>query len=121
MSTKKFTLILIAAVFATGCATRGAAYVPLVDMKGVDQSTLATNVKECQDYAKTKATAAQAAVTVAIFGALIGAALSPSGYRGTGATYGAALGGVSGAGSAMETQEVIVKRCVAGRGFSVLN
>ena len=43
------------------------------------------------------------------------------GYRNEPAGYGATVGAISGGAQANETQEVIIKRCLAGRGYNVLN
>jgi uncharacterized protein YcfJ len=108
-------------VLLGGCATRGANYVPLVDMKGRSPDMINQDIMECQQYAKQRLDAAGGAVAGAIIGALIGTALSPRGYRNEMAGYGATAGAISGGAQANETQEVIIKRCLAGRGYNVLN
>ena len=113
------TIVLLPVL--TGCATRGANYVPLVDLQGRSQETFTKDTTECQAFAKTRLDAAQSAVVMAIVGALIGAAIAPSGYRSGAASYGAGIGALSGASTATDTQESITKRCLAGRGYSVLN
>jgi hypothetical protein len=90
-------------------------------MKGLDEAKFAQNTAECQAYAKQRMDAASGAVAMAIFGAIIGAALAPRGYRSEMAGYGGVLGGLSGASAATDNQETITKRCLAGRGYSVLN
>ncbi len=116
------TLMLALVILAlAGCATRGANYVPLVDMKNRDPTAFNQDVIECQQYAKQRLDAAGGAVAGAIIGALIGTALSPRGYRNEMAGYGATAGAISGGAQANETQEVIIKRCLAGRGYNVLN
>lgn len=108
-------------VLLVGCATRGANYVPVVDTKYKDPAALQNDTRECQEYAKQRLDAAGGAVAGAIIGALIGTALSPRGYRNEMAGYGATAGAISGGAQANETQEVIIKRCLAGRGYNVLN
>ncbi len=117
---KPLTITLLLLVLA-GCATRGANYVPLVDMKNRHPAAFNQDVIECQQYAKQSLDAAGGAVAGAIIGALIGTALSPRGYRNEMAGYGATAGAISGGAQANETQEVIIKRCLAGRGYNVLN
>lgn len=100
------SLILIALIAAivlgsVGCATRGAGYVPLVDMQGRAVEQFNADLAECQAYAKQRMDAAQGAMADAIVGALFGA------------------GG--GAAQANQTQESITKNCLAGRGYNVLN
>ena len=129
MSAPRLIAAAVAAALFTACATRGANYVPLVDTRGTDAARLATDTAECQAYARQAMDAAEGAVAGAIagavVGALLGAALAGHGYRNEwaayGAAYGAAGGGESGAVQANDTQESMTKRCLAGRGYSVLN
>lgn len=114
------TVLIIAALLA-GCATRGAGYVPLVDMKDKNNDVFATDTMQCQTYAREARDAANGAVAGAIIGALLGAALAPRGYRNHVAGHGALLGAAGGAAQANDTQETIIKRCLAGRGWNVLN
>lgn len=118
---KKILAFVCSSMMLAGCATRGANYVPLVDMKNRDPVTFNQDVMECQQYAKQRLDAAGGAVAGALIGALIGTALSPRGYRNEVAGYGATAGAISGGAQANETQEVIIKRCLAGRGYNVLN
>lgn len=116
------TLATLAAVsMLAGCATRGANYVPLVDMKDKDSAKFQVDVQECQAYAKQRMDAAQGAVAGAVVGALLGAFLAPRGYRNEVAGKTALLGAAGGAGEANNTQEGITKQCLAGRGYNVLN
>lgn len=131
MTTHRLIAAALAAFILAGCASapRGADYVPLVDLRGKDAAQLATDTAECQVYARQTMDAAEGAVTGAIagaiVGALLGAALAQHGYRNDWAAHGAAFGaiggGASGAVQANDTQESITKRCLAGRGYSVLN
>ena len=105
----------------SGCATRGAGYVPLVDMKGKTDQQFTADLGECQQYALKRADEASGAVAGAVAMGLLGALLAPRGYRNEVAGRTAAIGAVGGAGQAMETREVIIKRCLAGRGYNVLN
>lgn len=116
----KTVTLIAAALILTGCASRGANYTPLVDMKGRDPSAFSQDATECQAYAKQRLDAAQGAIAGAVLGALLGAALAPRGYRSNVAGYGALAGGASGAAGANENQENIVRRCLAGRGYNVL-
>lgn len=120
------TLLIVTAISVfcagmQGCATRGAGYVPLVDMQGKTTEAFNKDIVECQGYAKQRADAATGAVAGAVAGALLGAFLAPRGYKNHIAGKGAGLGALSGAGAANETQESITKRCLAGRGYNVLN
>lgn len=113
-------LLLIGASLA-GCATRGENYVPLVDMRYKSQVGFERDLADCQAYARQRPDATTGAVAGAIAGALLGAALAPHGYRNDLSAHGAALGMGAGAGAAIEKQEVVIKRCLAGRGYNVLD
>ena len=114
-------LVLIAALTLSACATRGQNYAPLVDMRGHHHDSYAQDLSDCQSYARQRPDAAQGAVAGAIVGAVLGAIVAPRHHRNAFGAYGAGLGAGAGAGSAMEAQEVIIKRCMAGRGYNVLN
>lgn len=118
MQRKTSLVVLIA--FLTGCA----GYRPVVDMQGVDTARYEADLRDCQQYAQQRDPATQAAAGAAI-GALLGVALSAamgSRYsRNTGAAVGAVSGGASGAAHGAESQIQIVRNCMAGRGYRVLN
>lgn len=62
----------------------------------------------------------------AVFGALLGVALlavggGRGGWGNEAAAVGAVAGGLQGAAAGEGTQRDIIKRCMAGRGYSVLN
>ena len=118
---KKLLITVAAAVALAGCATRGADFSPIVDSKDRDAAAIATNTYECQEYARTQAGAGGGAVVGAIVGALFMAALAPHGNRNDWARSGAIVGGAGGAVGANDSQEAIIRKCLQGRGFSVLN
>jgi outer membrane lipoprotein SlyB len=111
-------LILIA---LTGCASMGAQYVPLVDMAGRDQSRFNSDVAECQSFAARRIDAGNFAVVGAIATGLLGAFLAPRGFRNEVAGHAAVLGALGGGGEGLGTQREIIIRCMAGRGYNVLN
>lgn len=109
---------------ATALAMAGCAYKPIVDMKGVDQGKYEQDLAECRQYADQ----AHGAGTGAVVGAAAGAALSYGVSRAVGgrdpsaaARGGAVVGGASGAGAGARNKRDVVRRCLAGRGYSVLN
>ena len=113
--------VLILALILTACATRGSNYVPLVDMQHKDQSQFQRDVMECQQYARQRMDAAEGALVGAAAVGILTALLAPKGQGNYAARQGAIVGGVGGAVAANDTQETITKRCLAGRGYSVLN
>ena len=82
-------------------ASAGAEVRPIVDMKGVNETRYEKDLAECQGYAKE---APGMGITAA---------------KGAGA--GAVVGGAGGAYKGNESQEAVVKKCLVGRGYKVLN
>jgi uncharacterized protein YcfJ len=107
-----------------GCA--GSDVRPIVDMKGVNESKYESDLQDCQTIAKQQSgmgeTAAKGAGAGAVVGGLLGLV---TGGNKTGivqaAGAGAVLGGAGGAYSGNNAQESIVKKCLSGRGYKVLN
>ena len=117
------TIIIATLIAATisACATRGANYVPLVDMNGRDAVQFARDTSECQQYATQRMSAGDGAIVGAVAGAMFMALLAPNNSGNQWARDGAIIGGASGAVAANDTQESITKKCLAGRGYNVLN
>lgn len=116
----KNTLVIILAVSMTACAS----YRPVVDTKGVDPVVYENDLKECQKFAE-EVDPTKNAIAGAVIGAVLGAAIGSIGgnsditnvVAAQGAVTGAAAGGGASAGSQID----IVRRCMAGRGYKVLN
>lgn len=120
----KLVVGLVIVSMVAGCATTssvGTNYVPVVDLNGKDSAAYQRDLGECQTLARQRDDAAKKAMAGAIAGALLGAIIAPKGYRSNIANRGALLGGLGGAGHAVETQEKIIKNCLTGRGYSVLD
>lgn len=122
-STKTYGVSLLA-VLLVACA--GADVRPIVDMKGVNEARYEKDLAECQNYAKEASgmggTAAKGAGAGAVVGGLLGLV---TGSNTTGivqaAGAGAVIGGAGGAYKGNESQEAVVKKCLVGRGYKVLN
>ena len=117
--------VLSAAAFLVGCAaTSGANYRPIVDSKGVDLNRYESDLRECQSYALQTAGAADSAAAGAVAGALLGAVLAGAAGKNYSRSSSARVGAVSGAvGAGVEgerNQKTIINRCLAGRGYKVL-
>jgi hypothetical protein len=109
-----------------GCADT---YRPIVDRQGVDQAAYERDLDECREYARRidpANSAAKGAVLGGAFGAALGAvfgALTGNIGRGaaigaaTGATGGLLRGGVRGG----ARQKRVIRRCLTGRGYRVLD
>ena len=121
---KLFLLSLCIVITTLGCA--GANVRPLVDMKGVNDAAYEKDLQECQAYAKEQSgmgeTAAKGAGAGAVVGGLLGLV---TGGNTTGivqaAGAGAVIGAAGGAFTGNQGQEAVVKRCLGGRGYKVLN
>lgn len=121
---KLITLFSLVVAVTVGCA--GANVRPLVDMKGVNESAYENDLKDCQNYAQQQSgmgeTAAKGAGAGAVVGGLLGLV---TGGNGSGiaqaAGAGAVIGAAGGAFSGNQAQEAVVKRCLSGRGYKVLN
>ena len=120
---KKISL-LISVYLLTACA--GSAVRPIVDMQGVNSDKYESDLRDCQNYASQKSgateTGAKAAVGGATIGALIGLVAGGTGSNiAQGAGIGAVVGGGGGAYAGNKAQEDIVKNCLRGRGYKVLD
>jgi hypothetical protein len=122
----RFSLVLAATCLVAGCAQ---SYQPIIDTRGVHPAQYQADLADCRAYAQ-QVSPAQEAAGGALAGGLIGAALGAvtgaitnAGF-GTSTALGAALGGTSGAASGtlqgIEGQKDVIRRCMAGRGYSVL-
>lgn len=97
---------------------------PIVDTKGVDPEALEADMTDCYAFADQVEADRQilaGAATGAVVGGVIGAAVGNSETAKRGAGVGAASGTLSGAGGAMSERQRVVRNCLAGRGYLVLN
>ena len=121
---KTLTITLAAAILA-GCAAPMHQYQPLID-GGTDTEQYQRDLQDCRAYAMTKPSAESSAAAGAIFGALAGVAIlalggGRHGFGNEAAGIGALIGGVEGYNKGANGQQNIVKRCLAGRGYKVLD
>lgn len=107
-----------------GC-TGGTLYRPLVDTKGVDRARYAQDQEECARYASQVAgpgtQAAVGAVAGAVAGALLARLIGRDVNRGAPARVGAAAGAAGGAASGIQSEADVIRQCLRGRGYNVLN
>lgn len=118
----------LALAVLSGCATQGTGtqWQPVVDMRPGQSDTYSFDLGHCQVLAHqvmgAGQSAAAGAVAGALFGALLGAAAGGHGrFNGQMAAVGALSGGAGAAASAEGGQRGIISRCLAGRGYAVLN
>lgn len=96
----------------------------IIDTKGVDLQQYHQDVSECQSYASQVPVAGRATKTAAggaVVGGVIGAIVGDSTTASKGAGVGAVTGAVKGTSSGYRERERIVKNCLRGRGYRVLN
>ena len=115
---KKTITLLLCVTLIAGCATRGSNYIPVVDLKNKNSVNYRVNLSECQTFAKKRMGAGEGAL-LGIFAGIVAAAITGTSNRGRNRAI--ALGATTGAYSNNETQESIIKKCLRGRGYIVLN
>ena len=94
---------------------------PIIDRKGVDPVAYERDLAECAKYAgeiQVASGAAKGAVAGGAYGAAVG---SIHGNASQGAGTGAISGAAWSALDADREKQQVVKRCLAGRGYHVLN
>lgn len=117
---------MVVALLLVGCATpyTGANYRPMVDLREGQGENYERDLADCQAYAASRPGAGAGAAGGAIAGALIGVvfgAIVGGGIRNEMAGIGAVSGGLQGAAAGEGSQRNIIRRCMAGRGYSVLD
>ena len=121
---KLLVLSFMVVAVTVGCA--GANVRPLVDMKGVNEAAYEKDLSDCQAYAQQQSgmgeTAAKGGGAGAVVGGLLGLVTggNASGIA-QAAGAGAVIGAAGGAFTGNQAQEAVVKRCLSGRGYKVLN
>ena len=111
-------IVTTIAMSAAGCAAHPD---PIIDMKGVDPEALAEDWEECEAYTDEiimAAGVARGSTAGAAVGAVAGAI---NGDVGRGAANGALYGGTRSGLDADREKQRVFKRCLAGRGYRVLN
>lgn len=120
----RLTVVCLLCLGFGACA--GSPGKPIVDMKGVNAYQYEQDLQECSSYADEVSVGTKT-VGGAAAGAAVGAAVGAiwDGHNGNsperGAATGAVLGGAGGAGSGLSERSRVVKNCLRGRGYRVLN
>lgn len=97
---------------------------PIVDTKGVDMQVYESDLEDCYAFADqvdADNKILTGAATGAVVGSVIGAAAGKSETAKRGAGVGAASGTLSGTSSVIAERQRVVRNCLAGRGYLVLN
>lgn len=113
----KISPLIAATLLASGCAT----YRPITDMAGVDPARHEADLAQCQQYA-TQVDPGASAVASAAAGAILGGVLAAilGDHIGMSAAASGLISGTVGAAAGGETQKNIIRRCMSGRGYRVL-
>jgi hypothetical protein len=118
MPIKTLMLQATTVIMLAGCAAHPE---PIVDMKGVDPDKYARDWQECAAYTDEVVISkgvAKGAATGAVVGAASGAI---RGDAAGGAAQGGLYGGTKSGLYADRAKQKVFKRCLAGRGYRVLN
>ena len=121
MALQRASLVTVLTLALGACTTTDEI---IIDKQGVDMSRYDQDLAECKTYAsevKTGNKAAKGAVSGAVVGGLIGAAVGNSRDAQRAAGAGAVTGGARGVREGEQTEIQVVKRCLIGRGYRVLN
>ncbi|MDG2175519.1 MAG: YMGG-like glycine zipper-containing protein [Gammaproteobacteria bacterium] len=97
---------------------------PIVDTKGINPEVYEADLQDCYIFAdevQAERKILTGAATGAVVGGVIGAAAGNSETAKRGAGVGAASGALSGTSGAMQERQRVVRNCLAGRGYLVLN
>lgn len=118
---RKRALFGLIAVLASACTTTDEI---IIDQKGVNMARYETDLAECREYSaqvQTGKKAAKGAASGAVIGGAIGAITGDSRRAAEGAGVGAVTGGARGVGQGERDEIQVVKNCLRGRGYRVLN
>ncbi len=115
-------LTLVSLTLLVACTTTDEV---IIDQKGVDMSRYQQDLAECRGYSEQVATGekvAKGAGSGAVVGGVVGAIAGGSREAAArSAGVGAVTGGVSGAARGEREEVQVVKNCLRGRGYRVLN
>lgn len=120
---RKLTLLTCISLLA-GCATDSVYRDIIIDHQGVDYTQYGQDLYQCREYAKNVSIgggAAAGAIGGAVLGAAFGAIFGNSDLAVQVASAGALYGAADGAAAGMRSKSDVVKNCMRGRGYSVLN
>lgn len=126
---KNIFLMLVGLLVLGGCASPGSSSYAgssgiIIDTKGVDMSGYHADLADCQSYASQVPVAQRTATSAAggaVLGGVIGAVVGDSVTAKRGAGVGAVTGAVKGVSSGSREQQQVVRNCLRGRGYRVLN
>jgi outer membrane lipoprotein SlyB len=118
---KPYLLSAAILVSLVGCTTTDEI---IIDRKGVDMARYEQDLAECRGYSsevKSGEKAARGAASGAVVGGLVGAVIDGGDGAARAAGVGAVTGGAKGVSRGEQEEVRVVKRCLGGRGYRVLN
>lgn len=118
-----FLWILLATLTLSACQSNPAQRV-IVDTKNVDPAVYQQDLSECSalaDQARPGGSAARGALGGAVIGGALGGIFGDSRSAARMAGGGAVLGGASQAGAGYSERDRVLRNCMSGRGYRVLN
>ena len=124
MRTLLLTLLCLLAITACSSIEDLTGSNPIIDKQGVNLAQYNADLVQCEAYADQVAIAQKAgagAVSGAVVGGVFGAVVGNSDTAKKGAGIGAVGGGARGLGEGIHERERVIKRCLRGRGYRVLN
>lgn len=128
MTLKASYFLIPFAILLAGCASGKSPYVGsrdvIVDTANVDPYTYQRDLADCRAYSDEVSVAGGGATRAAggaVVGGLLGAAIGDSSTAKRGAGAGAVVGGASGVSSGYSERQKVVRNCMIGRGYQVLN
>jgi len=116
----RLLLPLMLLALLCGCAARG----PIIDRQGVDMAQYQRDLADCEAYATEVDTGRKVgggALAGAVVGGAVGAILGDRHTAARIAGVGAVTGSARGAGTAATEKRSVVRQCLNGRGYRVLN
>lgn len=119
---KPTLLALSLVVSMAGC--RATDNTPIVDMQGVNIAQYNADLAECQNYAdqvESERQVARGTVGGAVVGGAVGAVVGNGNVAQRTAGAGAVLGATRGARNAVYERDRVIRNCLIGRGYRVLN
>ena len=115
----KRNIILISVISIVSCSAKNQV---IIDPAGVNMAVYQQDLRGCRQIAEQVDNKGGAgAIGGAIVGALIGAAIGNSDTAQKLAAVGAVSGGAKGAKNSKREKDLVVKNCMRGRGYRVLN
>jgi len=116
----KLIYSLLFIIVVSGCASKKI----IIDKEGVDMTRYEQDLDACSQYAEeveTGSEIAKGAVGGAVIGGAVGAIIGGRRTAGKLAGVGAVTGSARGGASASREKNQVIKNCLRGRGYRVLN